>query len=194
MRLHELGPLPLSIIASLVAAIVLLAVRILVMQRVQQHRQRENRQESERLKSLVNAYRSLAGSFTPAEGEHRAQVEEALAEVVLFGTLKQVEMAAHCAHALIRGETVDFQPLIADLRLDLRIQLGLDPIPSFIDLPSAGPGRNVRPAKGEGGGNGGGGGGGGGGGQGGGGIGGAAGAGGLGAGMIAADSMDGPST
>lgn len=63
MRLTDLGPLPLSIIASLVVAVVLLAIRIFVMQRMQQRRQRENRQETERLKSLVAAYRSLAVRF-----------------------------------------------------------------------------------------------------------------------------------
>ena len=73
MRLADLGPLPLTLIASLVVTIVLLVVRVFVMQRVQQRRQRENRQETERLKSLVAAFRSLAGSFSPASGEHGSQ-------------------------------------------------------------------------------------------------------------------------
>lgn len=68
MRLADLGPLPLSIIASLVVTVVLLAIRIFVMQRMQTQRQRENRQETERQKSLVSAYRSLAGLFSPATG------------------------------------------------------------------------------------------------------------------------------
>lgn len=188
MRLADLGPLPLSIIASLVVAVALLAVRIFVMQRVQQRRQRENRQETERLKSLVAAYRSLAGSFTPATGDQRAQLEEALADVVLFGSIRQVDLAAGCARDLMAGGQVQYQPLIDDLRSDLRTQLGLEPIPARITLPAAGPARTSRPARPEGGGTGNraGGGGGGGGGFGG----GAAGAGGLSAGLIAADSMD----
>ncbi|HMN82975.1 MAG TPA: preprotein translocase subunit YajC [Burkholderiaceae bacterium] len=187
MRLADLGPLPLSIIASLVVAVVLLAVRIFVMQRVQQRRQRENRQETERLKSLVAAYRSLAGSFTPATGDQRAQLEEALADVILFGSIRQVGLAAGCARELMAGGQVQYQPLIDDLRSDLRTQLGLEPIPARITLPAAGPARTSRPARPEGGGAGNrAGGGGGGGGFGG----GAAGAGGLSAGLIAADSMD----
>jgi len=120
MRLADLGPLPLSIIASLVVAVLLLAVRIFVLQRIQQRRQRENRQETERLKSLVAAYRSLAGSFTPATGAHRPQMEEALADVVLFGSIHQVELAAQCAISLVRGDPVAYQPLIEALRSDLR--------------------------------------------------------------------------
>ena len=38
MRLTDLGPLPLALIASLLLAVVLLAVRVFVMQRVQQRR------------------------------------------------------------------------------------------------------------------------------------------------------------
>jgi hypothetical protein len=188
MQLSDLGPLPLSIIASLVLAVMLLVVRIFVMQRIQQRRQRENRQETERLKSLVAAYRSLAGGFSPATGQHRAQMEEALADVVLFGSIRQVELAAHCAVALTRDEPVAYQPLIDELRSDLRNQLGLEPIPASLELPAAGPGSASRAGRGEGAGGGraGGEGGGGGGGLGG----GAAGAGGLGAGLIAADAMD----
>lgn len=189
MRLTDLGPLPLSIIASLVAAVVLLAIRIFVLQRMQQQRQRENRQETERLKSLVAAYRSLAGSFSPATGEHRPQIEEALGDIVLFGSIRQVELAARYALAITRGEPVDYQPLINELRSDLRTQLGLEPIPMALELPAAGPSRVARTARSEGGGTGRAGGGGGGGGAG---VGGAAGAGGVGAGMIAADAMDPP--
>lgn len=186
MRLTDLGPLPLSIIASLAVAVLLLAVRIFVLQRMQQQRQRENRQETERLKSLVAAYRSLAGSFSPATGEHQMQMEEALADVVLFGSIPQVELAAACARALTRGEAVAYQPLIEELRSHLRIQLGLEPIPPSLALPQSGPGRVPRTGRGEGeggaraGGRGGGGGG----------MGGAAGAGGVGAGMMAAGEID----
>jgi hypothetical protein len=185
MRLIDIGPVPLSIIASLVVAVVLLAIRIFVMQRMQTQRQRENRQETERLKSLVAAYRSLAGSFSPATGEHRSQIEEALGDIVLFGSVRQVELAARYAIAATRGETVDYQPLIVDLRSDLRTQLGLEPIPGSFELPDSGPSRNVRPSRPEGGGAGRAAGGGGGGG-----AGGAAGVGGVGAGMLAADAMD----
>lgn len=188
MSLADLGPLPLSIIASLAVAVALLAIRIFVMQRMQTQRQRENRQETERLKSLVAAYRSLAGSFSPATGEHRSQIEEALGDIVLFGSIRQVELAARYALAAARGEAVDYQPLIGDLRSDLRTQLGLEPIPDSLALPASGPSRTARATRAEGGGTGRAGGGGGGGG----GAGGAAGAGGLGAGMIAAGSMDPP--
>lgn len=147
---------PLAIIVPVTVAIVLLLIRLFILMRVRHKRQREARQESERLKFLVVAYRSLAGSFSPATGEHRAQMEEALADVVLFGTLEQVELAAAYAQALTRGEPVDFQPLIEALRADLRSQLGLDPIPETLQIPHSGPGRLMRFSGNAGGGGGGG--------------------------------------
>ncbi len=189
MNLANLGPLSLTLMASMVVAIVLLAIRVVVMQRVQQRRQRENRQETERLKSLVAAYRALAGSFTPATAENGAQIEETLAELVLFGSLRQVELAAACLAALQRGEAPDCQPLVEELRADLRRQLGLDPIPPSLAIPRSGPGRSGGGGRGRGDGEGGGRGGGGGaagGGAGGGGAGGLA-AGGVAVGVVAAD-------
>jgi hypothetical protein len=131
---------PLAIVVPITVAIVLLVVRLFILLRIRHRRQRENRQETERLRSLVTAYRSLAGSFTPATGDHRLQLEEALADIVLFGTLKQVEMAAACAGTLVRGEHADCQPLVEELRKDLREQLGLEPIPADFVIPHSGPG------------------------------------------------------
>lgn len=150
MRVTDLGPLSLTLIGSLGLAVVLLAIRVFVMQRIQRRRQRENRQETERLKSLVAAYRSLAGSFSPASQEHTTQIEETLADIVLFGPLHQVELAVRCATSLKRGESVDYQPLIEALRSDLRTQLGLEPIPKSLVLPASGPGRPLRSNRGEG--------------------------------------------
>ncbi len=186
MQIADLGPLPLTLIASLLIAVILLAIRVFVMQRVQQKRQRENRQESERLKSLVAAYRSLAGSFTPARQDHTPQLEETLADIILFGTVAQVELSVACANSLKNEEYVDFQPLIKSLRADLRTQLGLEQIPSTLVMPASGPARlaqsNSSEREGKGGGEskGGGGGGGMGGGA-------AAGAGGMGVAFIAAE-------
>lgn len=141
MQIANLGPLSITLIASLIIAVILLAIRVFVMQRVQQKRQRENRQESERLKSLVVAYRSLAGSFTPASQDHTPQLEETLADLILFGSIAQVELAVACANSLKNNEQVDFQPLIKSIRADLRNQLGLEQIPNSLVMPSSGPAR-----------------------------------------------------
>jgi len=150
MSLSNAGTFALTLIASLSVAVVLLIVRIVIMQRVQRKRQRENRQETERLKSLVAAYRSLAGSFSPAGSEDTAQIEETLADIILFGSLPQVELAVACITALKSGKSPDYQPLIAQLRADVRGQLGLEPLPSHWQLPPSGPGKQSKNSRGDG--------------------------------------------
>lgn len=146
----EIGPIWITLIASLVLAIILLGIRVFVMLRIQQRRQRENRQEAERLRSLVAVYRSLAGSFTPGSGgESQAQMEEALSEIVLFGSLYQVELAAQCINTIKTGGTPSYQKLIEDLRAELRSQLGLEPIPGTVKLPDSGPGQSAKTGRSE---------------------------------------------
>jgi len=147
----ENNPLSLTLLVSLIVAVVLLTIRVLLMQRIQKQRQRENRQESERLKSLIGAYRALAGSFSPGDGTERPQLDEALADIVLFGSLHQVTLAAECATALVSGGAVNWQPLIDDLRADLRQQLGLDSIPRDLVLPPLGPAQTRRTERAAGG-------------------------------------------
>ncbi len=152
----DMGALPWTILATVLLAVVLIGLRLVLMQRAQRKRQRENRQATQRLRSLVSAYRLLAGSFTPAVEKDARQVEEALAEVVLFGTLAQVTLAAGYAQAIVDGfGEVDYQPLVDSLRADLRVQLGLEALPPDLMIPPAGPGRPPKiPGMGMGGGSG----------------------------------------
>ena len=100
-----------------------------------------NRQQSERMRFLVAAYRSLAGSFTPATADERHQVEAALSDVILFGTSEQVQMATSCATAMPAGQPPPFDALVASLRNDLRVELGLDALPPELNVPPLGPSR-----------------------------------------------------
>lgn len=142
--MFQSSAVPTTVVVSLSVAVILLLMRVFVMHRVQEARQRENRQQTERLKSLVAAYRALAGSFSPAEAGDRGQLESALSDVILFGSGTQVDLAATAARALVAGSAPDLHPLVLDLRADLRKQLGLDPIPAAIEVPRAGPGRGAR--------------------------------------------------
>lgn len=141
MHILDLGTVPLTVLATILLAAVLIAVRVFFVQRAQRMRQREHRQQTERLRSLVMAYRALAGSFTPPVERDWRQIEEALADVVLFGTLAQVKLAAECAQTILDGEPSGYQELVVQLRNDLREQLGLEPIPADLPMPDSGPGR-----------------------------------------------------
>lgn len=141
VRLIPIDPLWLAIVISVVLTLVAVFLRVWVMQRFRAETTRVNRQQSERLKFMVAAYRSLAGSFTPATADERHQVEAALSDVILFGTREQVQMATACATALLSGQPPPFDPLVASLRDYLRIELGLDALPAELSVPPLGPSR-----------------------------------------------------
>jgi type II secretory pathway pseudopilin PulG len=137
----------------LVVALALLLMRVLVMGKAQEKRQRANRQQTERLKSLVSAYRVLAGSFQPLRESEtiqdidRGAIEAALSDILLFGSANQVAMAAACANALVDGDVPPLSALVTDLRRDLRAQLGLAPLDEALALPQPGPLRGGRAAR-----------------------------------------------
>ena len=139
-RFIPIDPLWLAVVVSALLTLGALIMRVWLMQRFRAETTRVNRQQSERLRFLVAAYRSLAGSFTPATAEERHQVEAALSDVILFGTREQAEMATACAAALLSGQPPPFDALVTSLRDHLRVELGLEAL-SDLNVPPLGPSR-----------------------------------------------------
>jgi hypothetical protein len=145
----------LSLAVSLGVAFVVVGVRLWLMQRHKRARQIEARQLTERLRALLGVCRALGGSFSPAGPGDVRLIEEALAELLLFGSLPQVRLAAQAAQQLASTGRADCQELVTQLRGELREQLGLEALPADLALPPAGPGRANQRGGGGGGGGGG---------------------------------------
>ncbi|NII72030.1 type II secretory pathway pseudopilin PulG [Dyella sp. SG562] len=166
-----------TLIGLAVITLIGVGIRLLAMQTVQQRRERANRQINERLRTLIAAYKTLGGSFTGnlavdpthlrqlrergeaeaamAAGERarrtRDAVEAALSDIILLGTERQVELAAHAANELVAGKPVHIDELVISLRDFIREVLDLDPIPSSVGIPKQGPARvAAQRGKGEG--------------------------------------------
>jgi uncharacterized membrane protein YgcG len=60
---------------------------------------------------------------------------------VLFGTEKQVEIAAAAMRDMAAGKPVHVHALVASLRAYIREVLDLDPIPQSVVIPAQGPAR-----------------------------------------------------
>lgn len=94
----------------------------------------------------------------------RDAVEVALSDIVLFGTERQVELAAAAMRDMAAGRPVPVHELVISLRDYIRQVLDLEPIPAGVVIPNQGPvrpsGAGGRGGQREGGGRGGGGGGG----------------------------------
>jgi hypothetical protein len=181
-----------SIAALLLVTLIGMGIRLLMMMTLQQRRERQNRQINERLKALIAAYKTLGGSFTgtltvsplhlrdlkrlaaesaggeASSGSERARrvrdaVEVALSDIVLFGTERQVELAAAAMRDMTAGRPVPVHELVISLRDYIRKVLDLEPIPAGLVIPNQGPvrpsGSGGRGGQREGGGRGGGGGG-----------------------------------
>jgi uncharacterized membrane protein YgcG len=159
-----------SIAGLLLVTLIGMGIRLIMMMTLQQRRERQNRQINERLKALIAAYKVLGGSFTgtlavsplhlrdlraaaeaegaeaAAAGSERARrirdaVEAALSDIVLFGTEKQVELAAAAMRDMAAGKPVHVHELVASLRVYIREVLDLDPIPQTVVIPAQGPAR-----------------------------------------------------
>ncbi len=81
-----------------------------------------------------------------AGGSERARrirdaVEAALSDVVLFGTERQVELAAAAMRDMAAGRAVHVHELVVSLRAYVREVLDLDPIPAGVVIPNQGPAR-----------------------------------------------------
>jgi len=156
-----------TVLGLTVITLIGVGVRLLAMQTMQQRRERENRQINERLRTLIDAYKTLGGSFTgdlavnpvhrrdlapDAVGSDRSRrirdaVEASLSDIILLGTEEQVRLAAAAATDLAAGRPVETAALVVSLRDFIRKVLDLQPVPAELLIPKQGPSRSM-PAKG----------------------------------------------
>jgi hypothetical protein len=96
-------------------------------------RDRNNKRREMRLSVLIEAYRALAFSAARQyDAQTAPRTEGALADVLLLGSAKQVEMALTLMKEFAASQSFDWTPLLSDLRRDLRAELKLDHVESQI--------------------------------------------------------------
>lgn len=84
-------------------------------------------------------------AFAGSERARRVRdaVEAALSDIVLFGTVKQVELAAAAMREMVAGRPVPVHELVVSLRDYIRAVLDLETISADVTIPNQGP---LRPA------------------------------------------------
>ena len=86
----------------------------------------KNKRREIRIGYLVEAYRKIErGSVPEAKGYKPEDFETAIADIQLFGSPKQVELAHQFAEAASRGDSPTLDLLLKELRDDLRRELDL---------------------------------------------------------------------
>lgn len=89
-----------------------------------------NKRREQRISYLVGAFRLLAkANHHPRLYEIAGEVQQAVADIQLFGTPKQVAMAREFAMELGTKQAADIDGLLVALRDDLRAELGAEVIP-----------------------------------------------------------------
>jgi hypothetical protein len=141
LRQIEPEAIAVTLGVSVVVALIVVGLRVWLLQRARRQMQLDSRKQTDRISALLAACRALGGSFTPAQPADARLMEEALADLMIFGNDAQVRLAAQAVAALSRGEIPDCQALVDLLRAELRQWLDLPPLPADLPLPLAGPGR-----------------------------------------------------
>jgi len=117
-----------SLLQVFVPAVVALAVVVLG-HAFTRDRDRQNRRREQRIDYLVSVYRALSkANHHPLLYEVAEELEQAIADVQLFGTPEQVALVQKFATELGTAQTAPMDELLFELRKSLRSELGVAPL------------------------------------------------------------------
>lgn len=101
-----------------------------------QKRDNLNRKKDLRIRYLINAWQLLESASNRHDNSMNSNLEKAIADIQLFGTLKQVQLSRNFALEFATTKKANCTALLNNLRDDLRQELKLDKIASsnFVSL------------------------------------------------------------
>lgn len=119
---------PVSLLQIIVPASVALIV-VALTHLFTSHRDIESKRREQRISYLINVYRAFSkANHHPRLYEIGRELEQAVADIQLFGTPKQVHLAQQFATELGTIQTADTNALLLDLRDSLRSELKAAPL------------------------------------------------------------------
>ena len=90
-----------------------------------------NKRKEMRINYLINAWRSLESASNRENNDFLENFETSIADIQLFGTKKQIELAQKFAVELSENKSANNLDLLIDLRNDLRKELQLEKVPDI---------------------------------------------------------------
>lgn len=88
-----------------------------------------NKQKELRVNYLIDAWRRLEFAVNRKELNTVESIERPIADIQLFGTLKQIELAQKVANEMATDKKGNLNDLLEELRQDLRKELKLEKAP-----------------------------------------------------------------
>lgn len=90
-------------------------------------RDRKNRRQEQRIDYLISVYRAFSkANHHPRLYEVAEELEQAIADVQLFGTKRQVELVRRFSIDLAKAQTAEMDDLLMELRDSLRSELNVE--------------------------------------------------------------------
>lgn len=101
-----------------------------------QKRDNLNKKKDLRVRYLINAWQLLESASNRHDNSMSSNLEKAIADIQLFGTLKQIRLSREFASKFAATRKADCNILLNDLRDDLRQELNLEKVTSsdFVSL------------------------------------------------------------
>jgi hypothetical protein len=122
------SPILVAVLSAVIGLIGGLTVAILG-HRFTANRDLENKRREKRIDYLVAVFRTLCkASHHPNLSEINAEVEQAIADVQLFGTPSQVSLAQKFSLELAASGGASLDEILEALRSDLRAELGAEKV------------------------------------------------------------------
>lgn len=115
-----------------VAAVIATIIPIIgwyIVHRLSVNRDRANKRRDLRVTYLIEAYRRIERSANrPKTYDNNLELESAIADIQLFGSPRQVELAVKFAFDIAKKSNASTDELLTDLRKELRGELDLEPV------------------------------------------------------------------
>lgn len=124
-----------DLLLPLVVTAAVAGVGWFVAHRLSVARDRVARRRELRTEYLIEAFRRLAKSANrDVLHPYATEIESALADIQLFGTPEQIDMAIVLIQDLVEAYDADSNPLLNSLRDELRKELGLPATERYVNL------------------------------------------------------------
>ena len=94
----------------------------------------ENKKKELRINYLIEAWRKLEHSVNRKNEDPTHDVEKSIADIQLFGTAKQIELAIKVVTDLVNNKNASLDDILEELRQDLRKELNLEKVSSRIQI------------------------------------------------------------
>lgn len=115
-------------IISLIITALVAVVGWFIVHQLSISRDIKNKRTELKIKYLIEAYRRLE-NVSHRDNPNMQDFESAIADIQLFGSKQQVALAQEIATEFAKNKTVSLDPLLGDLREDLRKLLHLEHLP-----------------------------------------------------------------